>query len=114
MLGDFEMWHLLSQKYPVVLMTQGIVWYRDHDEQEMADHRSDPMQPFKYILLAENLIYDENCPMNESQKSLALKKIKHQKARAILSAAKHHSLSKSIEMYKADGQISIIETFKSI
>src|SRR5690606_24676081 len=47
MLGDFEMWHVLSQKYPVVLMPQGIVWYREHDEQEMSDHRSNPMEPFK-------------------------------------------------------------------
>ena len=38
MVGDFEMWHKLSLKYSVVLMPQGIVWYRSHDSQEMNDY----------------------------------------------------------------------------
>ena len=31
MVGDFEMWHKLSQNYVVVLMPNGIVWYRVHN-----------------------------------------------------------------------------------
>lgn len=38
MVGDFEMWHKLSLKNLVVLMPQGIVWYRSHDSQEMNDY----------------------------------------------------------------------------
>lgn len=37
MAGDYEMWHRLAQNYPVVLMQIGLVWYRSHEEQEMAD-----------------------------------------------------------------------------
>ncbi|ULQ56257.1 glycosyltransferase [Flavihumibacter rivuli] len=35
MVGDFEMWHRLGQRYPVLLMPHGMVWYRVHGEQEM-------------------------------------------------------------------------------
>jgi hypothetical protein len=32
--GDFEMWHRMALRFPVLLMPDGIVWYRDHEEQE--------------------------------------------------------------------------------
>ena len=113
MLGDFEMWHLLSQKHPVVLMPQGIVWYREHDEQEMSDHRSDPMHPFKYILLAEELLASEQCPLKEDEKVKAMKNLKRKKSKAIISAGKHHSIKKSIEMQKASG-LSMAEVIKNV
>lgn len=34
MVGDFEMWHKLALKHKVVLMPHGIVWSREHPEQE--------------------------------------------------------------------------------
>lgn len=103
MLGDYEMWHLLSQKYWVVLMPQGIVWYREHDEQEMSDHRSNPMEPFKYMLLADDLLASNECPLNESEKQKALQRNKQNKCRAIISASKHHSIKKSMEMKNVSG-----------
>lgn len=35
MAGDFEMWHRLACSYPVVLIGNGLGWYRVHDSQEM-------------------------------------------------------------------------------
>jgi glycosyltransferase involved in cell wall biosynthesis len=32
--GDFEMWHRMALRFPVLLMPDGMVWYRDHAEQE--------------------------------------------------------------------------------
>ena len=39
MAGDFEMWHRLALNYEVVLMPHGIVWYREHGEQEVNSYR---------------------------------------------------------------------------
>ena len=39
MAGDFEMWHRMALHFPVLLMPDGIVWYREHGEQEMNSHR---------------------------------------------------------------------------
>ena len=103
MLGDFEMWHLLSQKFPIILMPHGIVWSREHDEQEMALHRSDPMEPFKYILITERLISSSKCPLDSSAQQIILNRVKRQKAKAIISAIKNHSISKGVQIRKASG-----------
>ncbi len=100
-LGDFEMWHILSQKYPVVLMPHGIAWYRVHDDQQMNDNRADPFVPFKYMLLADELLLSKNCPLNEAEKQKALHNNKKHKSVAIVSAIKHHSISKALQMKKA-------------
>ena len=99
MLGDFEMWHLLSRQFPVVLMPQGIAWYRVHDEQEMSLHRQDPLEPFKYLKLAEELLTEES-PLSESDQQKAIAQVQRKMARAILSAGKHHSIVKMKELKK--------------
>ena len=110
MLGDFEMWHILSQHYPVVLMPHGIAWYRVHDEQEMSLHRSDPMEPFKYLLIAKELVASDKCPLNKKEKEEAQHIIAKKMAKSILSAGKHHSIKKAIQMKKFANH-SIISVF---
>lgn len=113
-LGDFEMWHLLSQQFPVVLMQHGMVWYRTHDDQQMNDNRTDPFVPFKYKLVAKGLIYDtDSCPLNDVDKETALKTINKSISRSILSAAKHHSITKALELKKASGK-SISSIIKDV
>ena len=101
LLGDFEMWHLLSQKFPVVLMPHGIVWYRAHATQESNKLKGDPLKPFQYFLLADTLLTSNNCPLNEMDRQKALQNNKAKKCRAILSASKHCSIRKGFELYSA-------------
>lgn len=91
-LGDFEMWHILASRYPVVLMPHGIVWYREHEEQEMQNNRTDFTIPFKYLLCAEEMISREECPLSEKDRSRALQKIRWNQARYILGTGKNHSV----------------------
>ena len=98
MLGDFEMWHILSQRYSVVLMPQGIAWYRVHEEQEMSLHRSDPIEPLKYKLCAQDLLNSPHCPLSVEKRMLALKIVNNEIVDFILSALKHHSLKKFLQM----------------
>jgi glycosyltransferase involved in cell wall biosynthesis len=111
MLGDFEMWHLLSQQFSVVLMQQGIVWYREHAEQEMSDYKLDPMHPFRYTLIAEKMLKSPKCPLKNIE--LPLGKLQNKKAKAILSAGKNHSLKKALELKKACN-MSLMEIFENI
>lgn len=48
MVGDFEMWHRMALRYPVVLMPDGMVWYREHAGQEVSSYR-------RYILEYEKI-----------------------------------------------------------
>ncbi|MFY7965490.1 MAG: glycosyltransferase family 2 protein [Chitinophagaceae bacterium] len=47
-LGDFELWHLLALKFNVVLMSDGIVWCRNHNEQQKNDNQKKPLVGLKY------------------------------------------------------------------
>lgn len=111
MLGDFEMWHLLSQKYPVVLMHHGIVWYREHEEQEMADHRSDPMQPFRYLLLSEELLAGDDCPLDGQDRYKALYTAQKKIARNLFFVLRKHGLPEAIRLFRASPH-GLIETMK--
>ncbi|OJW97635.1 MAG: hypothetical protein BGO70_07555 [Bacteroidetes bacterium 43-93] len=64
MVGDFDMWHRLAQKNPVLLMPDGIVWYREHDEQEVNSRKKFAVTysdiKFKYLL-------SPDCPLERSE-----------------------------------------------
>jgi glycosyltransferase involved in cell wall biosynthesis len=64
MAGDFEMWHRLARKYPVVLMPHGIVWYREHGEQEMNSHRKFLRT---YMEITLNNLFSDTCPLPKDQ-----------------------------------------------
>lgn len=90
-LGDFEMWHMLSARFPVVLMPHGVVWYREHEEQEMQHNRTDLTVPFKYLQCSEEMIKSSGCPLPEEDRKRALQKIHWNMARYILGVGKNHS-----------------------
>jgi glycosyltransferase involved in cell wall biosynthesis len=73
MAGDFDMWHKMAQKYPVVLMPDGIVWYREHGEQEVNSYS-------QYILTYESImrkyLFDSNCPLSKEEVKKIFKKYK--------------------------------------
>jgi len=97
-IGDSELWHILSRKYPVVLMPHGVVWWRKHDDQQMNDNRTDPFVPFKYLLLKKELINHQECPLNLSEKKIILKITEKQISRNILKALIRNSLKKALEL----------------
>jgi glycosyltransferase involved in cell wall biosynthesis len=102
-LGDFEMWHVMAAKYPVVLMQQGVVWYRVHEDQEMQHNRTDFTIPFKYVQCAEEMLMKEGCPLNENDKQKALRQVKWNQARYILGVGKNHSLKVMHQLKKESG-----------
>lgn len=69
MAGDFEMWHRLSQKYPVLLMPEGVVWYREHDAQEVNSFDA-------FITVYERIKYQyllhDNCPLDKNTVNVIL------------------------------------------
>ena len=64
MISDSDMWHRIALRYPVVLMPDGIVWQRIHENQELTEaHR--------YILAGAkikwNYLLDPACPLANKQ-----------------------------------------------
>lgn len=68
MAGDYEMWHRLSQSFPVVLMPAGMVWYRVHESQEINDYRQ---YINKYEEIKVHYLDSPQCPLDkETAKSI--------------------------------------------
>ena len=110
-LGDFEMWHLLANNSPVVLMQQGVVWYREHEEQEMQNNRTDFTIPFKYVKCSEEMLLRDDCPLSPADKKRALDKVYWNQARYILGVGKNHSV-KIMKELKAETPFTYVDLIK--
>jgi glycosyltransferase involved in cell wall biosynthesis len=55
-LGDFELWHILGLNSPVVLMCQGVVWFRHHNDQQSLENRENPQVNLKYLVSQYNFL----------------------------------------------------------
>lgn len=71
MTSDYEMWHRMAQKYNLLLIHDHIVWYREHDAQEV---NSKSAFELNYSRIEKNYIIDNNSPLTLIQQKLILKK----------------------------------------
>jgi len=76
MTSDYEMWHRLSLKYPVLLMPQGLVWYRKHGDQEV---KIKDEYTFQYLKISYRYLLNDACPLNENKKKALFKKLSNYK-----------------------------------
>ena len=86
MVGDHEMWHRLALHADVVLMNQGIVWYRSHDDQE-----STVMHEFKsaYNSIREHYLGHPDCPLSaEEVRTVKTNRIRQERKNRVLRTAR--------------------------
>lgn len=62
MAGDFEMWQRMALHYNMVLMPQGMVWYRKHNAQEVNDF-SDFSNIYEKIKI--EYLDSKDCPLDK-------------------------------------------------
>lgn len=75
MVGDMEMWHRMALHFPVLLMPDGIVWYREHDSQEFNDAGQFTV---RYEEITLQYLKDPACPLTAGQVSEILSRRKRQ------------------------------------
>ncbi|WP_127128434.1 glycosyltransferase family 2 protein [Pseudoflavitalea rhizosphaerae] len=81
MAGDFDMWHRMAQKFPVVLMPHGMVWYRKHGEQEM-NHAKQFFHVYEKLKV--EYLTTNDCPLAPSKAREFLKREKRKTWKSIL------------------------------
>ncbi len=82
--GDTEMWLRLAARWPVVRLVEGLVWWRRHEQQEIAlGYSSYGNLEWSYRVAVASLMQRE-CPLNAEQKSRVLSFLKRAQARALL------------------------------
>jgi glycosyltransferase involved in cell wall biosynthesis len=111
MVGDCEMWHRLSLKYPVVAMPHGIIWSRGHADSESGKLMAKPFILYHYLLIRRQYLLNESCPLSTDDRKNAIKGIvRHQmRIRTKLFAGGKFSTLKQI---RAIDGISMMELAK--
>ena len=71
MVSDFEMWYRMAQRFNFLLIQDHIVWYREHDAQEV---NSKSAFELIYTRIEKKYIIDNNSPLNLIQRKLILKR----------------------------------------
>lgn len=100
--GDYEMWLQLSLHHQVVLMPDGVVWYRVHDEQIDFQRRNDPFLRFRYFLVTLQYM-SKDCPLSHEQREQVIRNTRREMAREIIKSFFFHSPGKAAQMYRAAG-----------
>jgi glycosyltransferase involved in cell wall biosynthesis len=98
--GDYEMWLKLSRGHRVVLMPDGVVWYRVHEEQIDVKRRNDPFIRFRYFLVTLKYLSGD-CPLAPAQIGQVCRETHQGMAKDIIRAFLQHSPGKAVEMYRA-------------
>lgn len=99
--GDFELWHHLSAKYSTVVMSAGPGFWREHNDQQSSDNRTDPLVPFKYQLLSIEIIESDICPLTDQTKTSISKKLLRRQSRTILSSLVNIGFRDAFRLKKA-------------
>ena len=100
MVGDFEMWHLLSRQHSIVVIPNGLAHYRKHDDQEMSEHARDPIWGFRYFLISRDQLKHPDNPMASNNWSKHLATVEKKIGRTIIVAIKKYGWRKANEMRK--------------
>lgn len=96
MAGDFELWHRLAQRYPVLLMPEGIVWYRKHGEQEMNTYSN-----YAHVYNRITMQYIQNgCPLDLAERERVLKNKKSELYRRLIRSVASFHFKNAVETAK--------------
>ena len=86
-LNDTDLWLRLAAKWPVVLLPPALVWWRRHEGQEFERGQASGEYLAKGFALSREALSSPDCPLNEEDCRVALKRSKQHHARRILALA---------------------------
>lgn len=82
--GDYATWLKMAASYPVVLMPDGVIWWREHPEQEsqyrLKNQANDISRQYHINLTA---LEGETCPLTDWERTNIIKQLQRRQARLI-------------------------------
>jgi glycosyltransferase involved in cell wall biosynthesis len=102
--GDFAMWNHIACFYAVVLMPQGIVWYRSHDDQINFWQSNDSMESllieFEYFKVAEYYLKNNSCPLPKQERVNLLSDNRKRQLKFVISKSLNKGFNSGYLLYK--------------
>jgi glycosyltransferase involved in cell wall biosynthesis len=97
--GDFALWLEMASHFSVVLMPEGIGWYRIHQEQEMQKTRDSLKVAFEY-LKAEEMFVSENTNVPSDYKTKLMQQNKVAQLKFCLYALRKLEVKQFFTLFK--------------
>jgi len=82
-IGDTEMWYKIAPAYPVVKMQDELIFWRQHDDQEITKGLDSFFYLENAFKLKLNTLQKKEFPLGAQERQAALKKLKKRLARAM-------------------------------
>lgn len=112
-IGDTEMWYNLGRKFPLVCMPSDLIWWREHDSQQIKSELKDiSIRHLRYQISKDALLSD-SCPLPKDEKKMALQNVKNLYCRNILILFLKGYFKRAIQLMKS-GNISIMALISSL
>jgi len=83
--GDIELWFKLAALHPVVLLMQGLAWWRTHEQQEYALGHASLNYPKWIYLVSLEALNAPQCPLSNRERRVALRELQYLQVRGVLS-----------------------------
>jgi glycosyltransferase involved in cell wall biosynthesis len=80
-IGDTQLWFRLAQSAPVVYLPPGLVYWREHEGQQIVEERKNDLIELKRYELDRSILNDKATPLPEAERSIILKNLRNIKTR---------------------------------
>ncbi len=99
--GDSDLWQRLAMHYPVLIMQDGLVWWRGGDSSQESSKRKKKLHlPIVTINnFIENILH-KDCPLSDKEKKEAVAICRMRADRIILHHIKHGRLNVAYQLFK--------------
>lgn len=113
-IGDVEFWLKIAQLYPIVKIQDGLIFWRRHEGQEHdLGHSTNAYLIMNYQMNAQYLS-DKACPLSETERKIAVKKLNHRQGRNILSLALRRFKFRKANQVLINSGLPFVQLIKSI
>lgn len=80
-IGDTELWFRLAQNAPVVYLPPGLVYWREHEGQQIVEERKNDLIEVKRYELDRSILNDQSAPLAAKERSIILQNLRNIKTR---------------------------------
>jgi glycosyltransferase involved in cell wall biosynthesis len=110
--SDIALWLSLSKHYSLAVMPRDLVWWRQHDEQQIKyEYQNKEIEAKRYQIFLDALL-DNSCPFSFPYKSNAIRNLKNRYARNIIAYLSKGQIKRSLSLYNTI-QLSSFDIVKS-
>jgi glycosyltransferase involved in cell wall biosynthesis len=96
-IGDTEFWLRISQRYPLVLVPPGQIYWREHGGQQIMEERKNLAIEGKRSQINESLLNNNACPLAITEAATILRNLKNIKCRYIIQNCIQGRISYALE-----------------